>query len=109
MKTTREKDAAYLAEELRERVPGVDVKLHAPSGKGTVWWIDTTCRGHYVVIEWSEEDGFGLSTPTEDDYGSAASEVYADAEEAIARAVQLLTSGEKARPRREMHLQALRG
>jgi len=108
MRTTREKNAAYLAEQLRRRVPGADVKLHAPSGKGKVWWIDATFRGRTAAIEWSREDGFGLSTPTKDDYGSAANEVYADADEAVARTVHLLKSGQKARARREMHLQALR-
>ena len=108
MKTKREKNAAYLAERLREFVLGADVKLHAPSGKGRVWWIDATLRGHSVAIEWSKEDGFGISTPTEDDYGSAANEVYAEADEAITRAVQLLKGRRRARARREMHLQALR-
>jgi hypothetical protein len=103
-----EQDAAYVAGQVRERVTGVGVKVRAPSGKGKVWWVDATLREHYVVIEWSKEEGFGISTPTDEDYGSAANEVYADADEAVARAVQLLKSGEKARPRREMHLQALR-
>jgi hypothetical protein len=103
-----ENDATYLAERLREQAPEADVELHAPSGQGTVWWIDATLRGHAVAIEWSTEDGFGISTSTEDDYGSSASEVYAGADEAVARAVQLLESGETARPRREMDLQALR-
>jgi hypothetical protein len=107
MKTKREKDAIYLAERLREQAPEADVELHAPSGKGTVWWIDVTRCGHAVAIEWSPEDGFGISTPTEDDYGSAANEVYVGADEAVARAVQLLTSGEEARPRREMRLRTL--
>lgn len=108
MKSKNEQEAADLAEELRKRVPGVDVKLHAPSGQGNVWWIDAALRDHSVVIEWAKEDGFGVSTPTEDDYGSAANEVYADANEAIARVVHLLESGERARARREMHLQTLR-
>ncbi|HWO20467.1 MAG TPA: helix-turn-helix domain-containing protein [Kofleriaceae bacterium] len=108
MKTTREKNAAYLAEQLRARIPDVDLKVHAPSGKGKVWWIDATFRRYSVAIEWSKEDGFGLSTPTEDDYGSAANEVYVDADEAVDRTVQLLKTGYKARARREMHLKALR-
>jgi hypothetical protein len=96
MKTTREKNAAYLAEQLRARIPEVDLKVHAPSGKGKVWWIDATFRGYSIVIEWSKEDGFGLSTASEEDYGSAANEVYVDADEAMDRAVQLLTTGQKA-------------
>jgi DNA-binding transcriptional regulator YiaG len=108
MKTMREKNATYLAGQLREQVPGVDVKLHAPSGRGKVWWIDATLRGHSVAIEWSKEDGFGISTPSDEDYGSAANEVYEDADQTIARAIQLLKHGQKARSRREMHLQALR-
>ncbi len=107
MTTPRETDAAFLGEQLRERIPGAEVELHAPSGKGKVWWIDAMLRGHAVAVEWSREDGFGISTPTEDDYGSAANEVYADADDAVARVVQLLQSGEQARPRREMDLQAL--
>lgn len=102
--TTRETSAAYLAEQLRERVPGLEVELHAPSGNGSVWWIDATLRGHSVTIEWSKEGDFGLSTPTEEDYGSAASEVYADVSEVVVRTVQLLESGTKARARRERQL-----
>jgi hypothetical protein len=94
MKMTREKDAAYLAEQLRKQVRGVSVELHSPSGKGKVWWIDATLRGHSVTIEWSKEDGFGLSTPSEDDYGSAANEVYDEADEAILRTIYLLQSRE---------------
>lgn len=108
MKTTREKNAAYLAEQLRTQIPDVHLKVHAPSGKGKAWWIDATFRGYSVAIEWSMEDGFGLSTPTEDDYGSGANEVYVDADEAVERTVQLLKTGQKARARREMHLKALR-
>jgi hypothetical protein len=106
MKTTREKNAAYLAEQLRARIPGVDLEVHAPSGKGNVWWIDAMFRGYSVAIEWSKEDGFGLSTPAEDDYGSAANEVYGDADEAVDRTVQLLKTGQRARARREMQLKA---
>jgi len=95
-----------LAEQLRGRVSGAEVKLHAPHGKGKVWWIDVMHCGHFVVIEWSKEEGFGLSTPSEDDYGSAANEVYADADEAASRMVQFLVGGEKARARHEMHPQA---
>ena len=104
MKTTREKDAAYLAEHFRVRVPGVGLKVHAPSGKEKVWRIDATFRGFSIVIEWSKEDGFGLSTATDEDYGSAANEVYVDADEAVERAIQLLKTRQKARARRESHL-----
>lgn len=108
LNATDPEKVAYVAAQLREHVREAVVDVHAPSGKGQVWWIDVSLRDHSVVIQFSKEDGFGLSTPTEDDYGSAANEVYADADEAVARTIQLLKHREKVRARREMHLSPLR-
>jgi DNA-binding transcriptional regulator YiaG len=107
-KHMREKDAQYLAAQIMERVPSVKVSVTEPSGRGTVWWIDVSAGGNDIVIEWSKEDGFGLSSPDGDDYNTAASETLADADAALARIIELLTQGEKVRPRREMYLQRLR-
>ena len=109
--TTRpshKKDARHLAARLLERVPGIVVKVTAPSGRGTVWWIDASARGHHVVVEWSPEDGFGLSSSDGNDFNTAASETIADADDALARIVDVLTTGKPIPSRKEMFLQRLR-
>jgi DNA-binding transcriptional regulator YiaG len=107
-KINHKKDARYLAAQLLERVPGVEVKVTSPSGRGTVWWIDASARGHNVVIEWSPDDGFGLSSTDGNDYNTAASETFADADDAVARIIDVLKTSKKVPPRREMYLQRLR-
>jgi DNA-binding transcriptional regulator YiaG len=102
------KDARYLAAQLLERVPGVEVTVTSPSGRGTVWWIDASARGHNVVIEWSPDEGFGLSSTDGNDYNTAASETFAVADDALTRIVEVLKTGKKVTPRREMYLQRLR-
>jgi DNA-binding transcriptional regulator YiaG len=106
--THKTKDARYLAAQLLERVPGVEVKVSAPSGRGTVWWIDASLKGHDVVVEWSADDGFGLSSTDNNELNTAASEAFADADEALQRVLDVLTSRKKVPSRREMHLQRLR-
>ena len=89
-------------------MPGLELKVTAPSGRGTVWWVDASARGHNVVVEWSPDDGFGLSSTDSNDYNTAASEHFADADDAVARIVDILTTGKKVPSRKEMYLQHLR-
>lgn len=102
------KDARYLAAQLLERLPGVEVKVTSPSGRGTVWWVDATLRGHNVVVEWSAPDGFGVSATDGNEFNTAASEVFSDADAAVSRLVEVLKTSKKVPARREMHLQRLR-
>ena len=102
------KDARYLAAQLLERVPGVVVKVTSPTGRGTVWWIDATAKGHGVTIEWSAEDGFGLSATDGNDFNTGSSEAFADADAAVERIVEILKTRRAVPARREMHLQRLR-
>lgn len=114
MRSEREKNATWLADRLRADLPTIKVTVHKPSpkGKGTGWVIDADYRNHSVVVMWTRTDGFGLATPKDDEpYGSTPSEIHSDADEALARALHLLKTGEQARTRREMRemrLQALR-
>ena len=111
MTNEREKTAAWLADRLRADLPSSKVTVHKPSpkGKGTGWVIDADYRGHSVVVMWTKTDGFGLATPKDDEpYGSTPSEIHTEADEALARVLHLLKTGEQAHTRREMRLQALR-
>lgn len=102
------KDARYLASQLLERVPGIEVKVTAPSGRGTVWWIDATSKGQTVVIEWSPDDGFGVSSTDGNEVNTAASHVFANADDVMELILDVLKAGKKIPLRREMHLQHLR-
>ncbi len=108
MSTHKTKDARYLAGQLLEHLPGVEVKVTSPSGRGTVWWVDATLKGHNVIVEWSPDEGFGVASTDGNEFNTAASEVFANADDAIGRVVDVLTSRKKVSPRREMHLQRLR-
>ena len=111
MTNQREKNAAWLADRLRADLPAIKVTVHKPSPKGRSagWVIDADYRDHSVVVMWTEANGFGLATPKEDEpYGSTPSEVHGDADEALARVLHLLKTGEQARSHREMRLQELR-
>lgn len=106
MKTTT-KDMSWLAKRLRTLLPDAKIDLFEPAGKGAGWTLDAEYRDHYVVVQWTSKAGFGVSTPTEDDYGTAASEHLTDGEQVFARVLFLLVSGERARSR-SVRLQELR-
>jgi DNA-binding XRE family transcriptional regulator len=111
MTNEREKNAAWLADRLRADLPASKVTVHKPSPKsrGTGWVIDADYRDHSVVVMWTKADGFGLATPKDDEpYGASPSEIHGDGDEALARVLHLLKTGEQARSHREMRLQALR-
>ena len=109
MTNEREKNAAWLADRLRADLPASKVTVYKPSPKGKGWVIDADYRDSSVVVMWTPAAGFGLATPKEDEpYGSTPSEVHSNADEALARALHLLKTGEQARSHREMRLQELR-
>lgn len=101
------KDARYLAARLLERVPGIEVKVTPPSGRGRVWWLDACFNGHDIVVEWSQEDGFGLSATEENDFDTAPGQIFEDADSALDRIVDILRSGKKVSSRREMEIELL--
>lgn len=84
------------------------MKVTAPSGRGKIWWIDARSREHSVVVEWSPEDGFGLSATDGNDYNTAATETFARVDDAITRIVDVLKASKKIGSRKEMFLQRLR-
>ena len=111
MTNQHEKNAAWLVDRLRASLPTSRIAVHKPSpkGRGTGWVIDAEYRDHSVVVMWTPASGFGLATPQDGEpYGSTPSEVHDDADDALARVLHLLKTGEQARTHREMRLQQLR-
>lgn len=81
-----------LKECLAARFPTASVTIDPPDVESGGWFLDATLEGHLVVVEWRADRGFGVSTPSKDDYGVKPDEVYQTAEAAYNRIVELLLS-----------------
>jgi DNA-binding XRE family transcriptional regulator len=98
-----------LKRDIQRALPRVEVKLRRPRKKDGHWWLDATCDGHDVTVEWSPRRGFGVSTDDrEDGYGEGPDEVFADRESTAKRVVELLVQGARTMPPPEVALRELR-
>jgi DNA-binding transcriptional regulator YiaG len=77
---------------LAARFPDAVLAIDRPATETGSWWLDARLQGHLVVVEWRPERGFGISTPSKDDYGSKPHEVFEVADSAYDRLVELLLS-----------------
>lgn len=81
-----------LKESLAARFPTACLTIDRPKIESGGWFLDATLQGHLVVVEWRADRGFGISTPSEDDFGAKPDEVYETTESAYDRVVELLLS-----------------
>jgi DNA-binding XRE family transcriptional regulator len=81
-----------LKERLAARFPTASLTIDRPGVASGGWFLDATLQSHLVVVEWRADRGFGVSTPSEDDYGAKPDEVYGTADAAYNRIVELLLS-----------------
>lgn len=82
----------HLKERLAIRLPTACLAIDRPDIESAGWFLDATLHGHLVVVEWRADRGFGISTPTEDDYGVKPDELYECLDAAYERVVELLLS-----------------
>lgn len=80
----------HLRMRLAARFPGASLKIDKPETETGSWWLDAELQGHLVVVEWRPDRGFGISTPTRDDFGAKPDEVYECEDAARDRVVELL-------------------
>jgi hypothetical protein len=85
-------DVERLRDRLRERFPDAMLTLDKAETETGGWFLDVSLQGYDLVIEWRQDRGFGLSTPTDDDFGQGPDEVYEGVDAAYARAKALLLS-----------------
>jgi hypothetical protein len=78
---------------VEKRFPAASLNVEEPVTAAGSWWLDVYLDGQHVVVEWRPAEGFGVSTPADDDYGEGADEVYATIAEASDRVRGLLESG----------------
>lgn len=81
-----------LEERLRARFPGASLTIDRPELETGTWWLDVTVEGHLVAIQWKADRGFGVTTPTCDDFGTKPDELYECLDAAYDRVVELLLS-----------------
>lgn len=97
-----------LKELLERRFPAASIAVDEPARESGSWWIDVELKGHAVVVEWRPGRGFGISTPSSDDFGVGPDEVYPDADTAFERVKELLLSQTRTTPPAELPLPRLR-
>lgn len=85
-------DLERLVKCLTARFPAASLAIDRPAVESGGWFLDATLQGHLVVVEWRTDRGFGVSTPSEDDYGAKPDEVYGTVTAAYDRVVELLLS-----------------
>ncbi len=83
-------DVERLRERLGERFPSAALRMDPAETTSGSWWLDVESHGHLVVVEWRPRAGFGISTPSRDDFGAGADEIYLDEDAAFERVEELL-------------------
>lgn len=82
-------------EVLARRFPSLAMNLDPPADEKGPWFLFVH-RGEnlpHIAVEWRPDRGFGVSTPSEYDFGEGADEIYPNANAATERAVNLITTG----------------
>jgi DNA-binding XRE family transcriptional regulator len=101
-------DFERLSERLRERFPTASLRMDPASTPTGSWWLDAELQGHLVVAEWKPDAGFGLSTPTNDDFGAGPDEIYPTETAAFERIKELLLGQTKTARPEDLSLPKLR-
>jgi len=97
-----------VVDSLRKRLTGADVRIDEPRPKVGLWHVDISRGDHAVVLQWSPQKGFGVSSDSNPGFGDGPHEVYREPEKAVDRVVHLIETGERTRPPQEALLSSLR-
>jgi DNA-binding Xre family transcriptional regulator len=83
-----------LRTDLESRFPKLSIRIDESVQAGGVWNMDVTRGDDYdISVEWRDGEGFGFSTPKDDDLWSAQDEWSSDYSEALARITHLISNG----------------
>lgn len=96
-----------LQQKIRKKMPQVNSQLDRPYRPDGLWCLDLRVDHRLVVVEWSPERGFGVSSG-EGGYGERPDEVFAKVSDAEARVLDLLSNGTETRPPHAVLVQRLR-
>jgi hypothetical protein len=85
-------DLQQLRERLAKRFPTASLTIDAPGLDTGTWFLDAELQGHMVVVQWRADRGFGVTTPTRDNFSAKPDELYECLDAAYDRVVDLLLS-----------------
>lgn len=105
---TPKKQLDGLIRSLRKQLPDVEVEIDAPTKPAGRWFLDVTHGKRRVVIEHRLGLGFGLSSAPSQGYGQGPDEFSGDEAWIVERAVEVLRSKSRTKPRRARLLRDLR-
>ena len=88
--------------------PEAVLTLDEPLRQDGIWSLDVDLVGKHLVIEWSADNGFGISRLANDGFGEGADEKLATVEQVQKRVVRLLTTNELPTPPMPILLTRLR-
>lgn len=91
-----------------ERFSTATFVLDAPDEPDGFWWLDIYLDEYHVAVEWRPSQGFGVSTPSNDDYGPGADEICQSVTSAFARIRELVLSQTSTRKTVDLPLRKLR-
>jgi hypothetical protein len=99
-----------LRDALAERFPSITTEIDIPADENGLWHLDVCSndKATFIVVEWKSDLGFGISTPSADDYGLKPDELYPNPQAAYDRVSQLLLSGGRTNPPAAVRLAELR-
>ncbi|HEX8455344.1 MAG TPA: hypothetical protein VF647_24915 [Longimicrobium sp.] len=97
-----------LRNRLQERFPTAALAMDPAATPSGSWWLDVELQGHHVTIEWRPKEGFGVSTPSGDDFDSHADEIYTSESATLKRVTELLRGRLRTVPPMELTLPKLR-
>jgi len=95
---------------LTKRFPSLAMNLDPPAIEKGPWFLFIH-RGEgipHIAMEWRPDRGFGISTPSEDDYGEGTDEIYSNVKAATDRAIELIETGGRSVPPDAVRLAELR-
>jgi hypothetical protein len=120
--TAKKTSILSLEKKLHSRFPTARLSLDRPAVPSGTWFLDITLNGHFVIVQWKKDQGFGVSCTSdpgygerdrgygerERGYGERPDEFYVDEEATYGRIVSLLLSKNHTAPPEAVRLGELR-
>lgn len=87
-----------LENDLQHVKPEPKTSLSRPKAVDGIWFLDVELNNKHVIVEWTEDRGFGITTPSDHDFAEHADENYGSLANARRRVIQLLQSNTQTSP-----------
>lgn len=97
-----------LREQILRRHPDAVLNIDAPLHQTGVWSLDVELAEKHLIVEWSSETGFGISTKSFETFGETADEQISTFSDALRRVEELLTTDTHTAPPLPVLLSRLR-